>query len=105
METTKGSGNILERVNRSIELDTNLAKRASMTFSMPNPNRILIDQEQGSVSPSQASRMTDSVRVSDTDQKERLKNSKIRAKRKPAISDNNINISNNKVEPGRRLRH
>ena len=92
VDTTKGSGSISERVSRSIILDTNLAKRSLMTFSMSNPNKNLIIKEQGSVSPSQASRITDSTQASEIHQEKRLKNSKIQAERKPVISETKSNL-------------
>ena len=75
VKTTERSGNHSERVSRSIELDRNLVERAIRAFSMSDPNKKLISQEQGSVSPSQASRITDSAQASELNQNKRLKES------------------------------
>ena len=61
LESTQGKGHHQERVSRSVELDTDLVQRALKTFTLSNPKKNSIDQEQGSVSPSQASRITDSA--------------------------------------------
>ena len=52
----------------------------------------MISQEQGSVSPSQASLITDSARASEVNQKEWLKKGIIQAKQKPAISATKSNL-------------
>ena len=59
---------------------------------MSDPNKNLINQEKSPVSPSQASRMTDSAKASEINQNKRLKKSKIQEKQKPAISATKSNL-------------
>ena len=92
VETTKGSGNISERVSQSIKIDANLADKALKTFSILNPNKGLIIQEQGPVTSSQASRITDSTKASELNQNNRLKKSKIQAKQKPGLCATKSNL-------------
>ena len=92
LESTKGKEINQERVSRNVELNTNLVQRALRKFSMSDPNKNSIIQEQGSVSPSQASRITDSAQVSGINQSERLKKSNNQAKQKLAISATKSNL-------------
>ena len=57
----------------------------------------MIIKEQGSVSPSQASRITDSAQASEINQKNRLIKSIVQAKQKPALVATQSNLD---AEPG-----
>ena len=62
VESTHNKGSQQDRVSRNVELNTSLAERTLRTFSMSDPIK---NREQGSVKPSQASRMTDSAQTTD----------------------------------------
>ena len=84
-------------MSRSVELNTSLVKRALGTFYMSDPNKKMIIPEQGSVSPSRASRITDSNQTEENNQNKRLYKSKNQAKQKPAMSATKSNLDADSV--------
>ena len=70
---------------------------------MSNPSKNSIDQEQGSVIPSQASRITDSAQVTDLNHNERLKKNKDQARQKSAKSATKSNLDAESANDAKKL--